>query len=132
VTSPAQHDAIAAVFLSALGSSDIAVDPYAAKATLRFQFPGDIDPVMSELYRRGLTHSATLALLIGVENPKGTVDAHGLIGRIGALPAVSNVSFDAGVLSATIAAATGSMRSLHDEIVAAGLVPVDVAAPGRG
>jgi hypothetical protein len=132
VTNPSGHEAIAAVFLSALGSSDISVDRYAAKVTLRFQFPGDIDPVMRELYRRGLTHSATVALSIGVANPQGgTVDVHGLVERLGELQAVSNVSFDSGVVSATVAAATDAMRSLHDAIVEAGLVPVDMVARGR-
>jgi hypothetical protein len=49
--------------------------------------------------------------------------------RLGALPAVSNVSFDGNTIGATVAAATGAMRRLYDEIITTGLVPVD--APPR-
>jgi hypothetical protein len=41
----------------------------------------------------------------------------------------SNVSFDGNTIGATVAAATGAMRRLYDEIITTGLVPVD--APPR-
>ncbi len=120
------------MFFSALGSSDISIDAYAAKAMLRFQFPGDIDVMMRELYRRGLTNTATVALSIGIADPSGgAFDVRSLVGRLAGLPAVSNVSFDGKVLSATVAAATGAMRSFHDEIVSDGLVPIDTPARNR-
>jgi hypothetical protein len=132
VTTQAQADAAASVFLSALGSSHVAVDPYASKATLAFQFPGDLDPIMRELYRRGLSHSATLAFSIGLRTESGGAgDVRDLVGRLRALPAVSNVSFDGTTLTATIAAATGAMRCVAGEIAKAGFIATDAFSRGR-
>jgi hypothetical protein len=123
---PARREALGSVFGAALGASDIELDALAGKAMLRFHFPGDIDPMMHELYSRGLTHSATLAVSVRVEHSEaGSVSIAWVLERLGALPAVSNVSFDGSTIGATVAAASGAMRRLYDEIVMAGLVPVD-------
>jgi hypothetical protein len=129
---PARREAVGSVLTAALGASDIALDAVAGKAMLRFHFPGDIDPVMNELYRRGLTHSATVAISVRVDRSQGgTVSLAWVLERLGALPAVSNVSFDGSTIGATVAAATGAMRRLHDEIVTAGLTPVDATPRHR-
>jgi hypothetical protein len=125
----AQATDIAQIVGAAAGSSDVAVDPVAGKATLRYEFPGDIDPLMRELYERGLANSATLAVSIAVESAHGrTVNSSELVARLNASPTVSNASFDGRAVCATVAAATQALRELHEHIVAAGLT----LRPGLG
>jgi len=131
-STPGHEAALVAAFGSALGSSEIVVDALSAKVMLHFHFPGDIDPLMSELYHAGLSHSATLALSVRVDTGRsGSAGRAEVLERLGALPAVSNPAFDGYNVSVTVAAATTAMRRLHDEIVSLGLVPVDSPAPKR-
>jgi hypothetical protein len=120
----AQADEIAAIFGSAVGSSEIAVDANAGKVTLRYHFPGDIDAIMRQLYRRGLANSATLALALIVRPANGrTIDSAHVVEKLSASPAVTNASFDGTVVAATIAAATETMRALGAALADAGLEP---------
>jgi hypothetical protein len=120
--SPAQADEIAAIFRSALGSSEIAVDATAGKVTLRYHFPGDIDTIMRQLYARGLTNSATLAVAVTVRAQSGgSIDSARFVAALSASPAISDVSFDGRTVAATVAAATQTMRALHEALTAAGL-----------
>lgn len=120
----AAADEIAAIFGSAIGSSEIAVDANAGKVTLRYHFPGDIDAIMRQLYERGLANSATLALALAVRPANGrSVDSAGVVRKLSALPAVSNASFDGTVVAATVAAATETMRALGVALTDAGLEP---------
>ncbi len=124
VRSQSQAGEVFAILGSSIGSSDIAVDRAAGKVTLRYHFPGDIDTIMRQLYERGLTSSATLALAISVRPVSGhTVDAAGVVRRLNASPAVSNASFDGTIVSATVAAATSTLRTVHQTLTDAGFEP---------
>ncbi len=119
-----QASEISAIFGSSVGSSDIAVDRASGKVTLRYHFPGDIDAIMRQLYARGLTSSATLALALSVRPANGhAVDAAGVVRKLNASPAISNASFDGKIVSATVAAATETMRAMRDTLSAVGLEP---------
>jgi hypothetical protein len=50
-----------------------------------------------------------------------------LIAHLNSSPAVTNASFDGKTLSATVIAATNAMRFVYEEIIVAGLMPVDMA-----
>jgi negative regulator of sigma E activity len=122
VRTPAQVAALAKILNAAVGSSDVTVDPTAGKATLRYEFPGDIDPLMRMLYQRGLANSATLAVSVAVQPVDGAaVNPAALVARLNAAPTVSYASYDGKTVSATIAAATEALRDLHARIVAVGL-----------
>jgi hypothetical protein len=124
VRNDTQASEISAIFGSSIGSSDIAVDRASGKVTLRYHFPGDIDAIMRQLYARGLTSSATLALAVSVRPAGGrSVDAAGVVRKLNASPAISNAAFDGNVVSATVAAATETMRVMHDTLSAVGLEP---------
>jgi hypothetical protein len=124
VRSDIQVSEISAIFGSSVGSSDIAVDRASGKVTLRYHFPGDIDAIMRQLYARGLTSSATLALAVAVRPANGhAVDAAGVVRKLNASPAISNASFDGKVVCATVAAATETMRAMRDTLSAVGLEP---------
>jgi hypothetical protein len=129
VRTPAQASDVAAIFASDAGSSEVAVDALAGKATLRYDFPGDIDPLMHELYERGLANSATLAISIAVEPLTGrTINSAELVARLNACPAISNASFDGRAVCATVAASTETLHEVHEHIVLAGLA----LRPGLG
>jgi hypothetical protein len=113
---------VAKIVGAAAGSSDVAVDSTAGKATLRYEFPGDIDPLMRKLYERGLANSATLAVSVPVQAADGVaVRSAELLAGLDAAPSVSNAAYDGKTVSATIAAATEALNDLHARIVAAGL-----------
>jgi hypothetical protein len=122
VRTPAQASDVAKIVGAAAGSSDVAVDSTAGKATLRYEFPGDIDPLMRKLYERGLANSATLAVSVPVQAADGVaVRSAELLAGLDAAPSVSNAAYDGKTVSATIAAATEALNDLHARIVAAGL-----------
>jgi Zn-dependent membrane protease YugP len=122
VRTPAQASDVARIVTAAAGSSDVEVDPMAGKATLHYEFPGDIDPLMRKLYEPGLANSATLGVRVPVKPADGAaVRSVELIALLNAAPAVSNASYDGETVSATVAAATEALRDLHARIVAAGL-----------
>ena len=110
---------------AAPGASDVVVDATAGKATFRYEFPGDIDPLMWRLYERGLANSATLAVLVSVRATAGsTATPSNLVATLNNSASASNASYDGKTVAATIAAAGEALRYLHDEIVAAGLTPI--------
>ena len=72
VKTPAHAALVKDFVVAAAGASDVVVDATAGKATLRYEFPGDIDPLMRRLYERGLANSATLAVLVSVRANAGS------------------------------------------------------------
>ena len=125
VKTPAHVVEVTGLVASAPGASDVVVDATAGKATFRYEFPGDIDPLMWRLYERGLANSATLAVLLSVRATAGSgAGASGLVATLNNSASVSNASYDGKTVAATIAAAGEAMRYLYDEIVAAGLTPI--------
>lgn len=64
---------------------------------------------------------------VPVQNLTGRViDPTALLQHLNASPAVTAASFDGHVVSATIVAATNAMRYIYEEIIVAGLMPLDV------
>jgi hypothetical protein len=125
VKTPAHAALVKDFVVAAAGASDVVVDATAGKATLRYEFPGDIDPLMRRLYERGLANSATLAVLVSVRaNAGSAANPSNLIATLNNSASVTNASYDGKTVAATIAAAGEAMRYLYDEIVAAGLTPI--------
>jgi hypothetical protein len=118
---------------STAGLTDVALDAAGGKATVRYQFPGNIDHVMSRLRSRRLVKSSTIAMSVPVKNHSGrTVDPAEVVAHLNASPAVTNASFDGTTVSATVVAATNALRFVYEELLIAGLMPVDrptVAGP---
>jgi hypothetical protein len=121
------------IFDSTPGTENIAVDAAGGKATMLFQFPGNIDAMIGKLQRRGLLASTTIELSVPVANLSGrTVDPTAFIGDLNHSPTISGASFDGHIVSANILAATNAMRFLYEEIINFGLMPLDkptVAGP---
>ena len=135
VTSPARAQDAAAIFSRTPGTSAVDIDAAAGKATFGFEFPGNIDRLVERLGEKGISSSRTVAIAVPVRNLTGrVVDPTGLVAHLNASPAVSNASFDGKVVAATVAAATNAMRYMYEEIIIAGLMPVDlptVAGPSE-
>ncbi|MBD5633020.1 MAG: hypothetical protein IAI49_00965 [Candidatus Eremiobacteraeota bacterium] len=126
VSPAAAHDA-RAIFGRTPGTSAVSIDAAGGKATFGFEFPGNIDRLVERLAHKGLSKSATVALEIPVRNLSGRIiNPTELIAHLNASPAVSNAAYDGTTVSATVVAATNAMRYLYEEIIIAGLMPVDM------
>ncbi len=102
------------------------IDAAGGTATVQFEFPGNLDALMSRLRGKRLTHSATATIVIPVVNLTGrTIDAVQLVKSLNASPAVSNASYDGTTVSASIVAATNAVRYMYEEIIIAGLMALD-------
>ena len=108
-------------------------DAAGANATVQFEFPGNVDALMSRLQAKRLARGRTATISVPVVNLTGrTIDPERLIASLNASPAVSNASFDGSTVSATIVAATNAVRYMYEEIIVAGLMALDkptVAGP---
>ncbi len=125
-TAAAASDA-RAIFGRTPGTSAVAIDSVTGKATFGFEFPGNIDRLVERLSKKGLAAGATAAIEVPVRNLSGRiVDAAHMVAHINASPAVTNASYDGHTVSATIVAATNAMRYIYEEIIIAGLMPVDM------
>ncbi len=125
---PAQaHDA-AVAFGRTPGLLRHEFDAAGTSATVQFEFPGNVDALMSRLTNKRLTASRTATISVPVKNLTGRViDPTQLIASLNASPAVSNATFDGTTVSATIVAANNAVRYMYEEIVLAGLMPLDKA-----
>ena len=56
----------------------------------------------------------------------GIVDPAKLLAELNASPAVSNAAYDGETVSATVLATTSALRYVYEEIIIAGLMPVDM------
>jgi hypothetical protein len=124
--SPAALADARAIFARTPGTSAVKIDP-AGKATFGFEFPGNIDRLVERLSNKGISRAATVAIEVPVRNLSGRiVDAEGLIAHLNASPAVSHASYDGKNVSATVVAATNAMRYVYEEVILAGLMPLDL------
>jgi hypothetical protein len=115
------------IFENTPGAADVAVDAAAGTATLRFQFPGNIDAMVGKLRNRGLIASTTIGLTVPVENLSGrTIDPTEFLADLNHSPTISGASFDGKTVSVTILAATNALRFLYEEIIVNGLMPLDM------
>ena len=129
-----QHD-IARLLAATAGLKNPALDAVAGTATVEFEFPGNIDALMGRLASKRLSTAKTLKIAIPVANLSGKiVDPTALLGALNASPAVSNAGYDGKTVTATIVAATNAARYMYEEIIIAGLMPLDkptVAGPSE-
>jgi hypothetical protein len=127
IATPARALDAQRILNSAPGTSHIAFDALAGKVTFKFQFPGNIDRVMEKLRAKNVSNARTLQLTVPVENLSGkTVDTGRFAAHLQASPVVQAASFDGKTVSATIAAQTNAMRFVFEEIIVAGLMPLDI------
>ncbi len=130
---PAQAYDARAIFERTPGLIVGNLDVAGSRATVHFEFPGNVDALMSRLASKRLTHGGLATIAIPVKNLSGRViDVPHLIASLNASPAVSGASYDGDTVSATIVAATNAVRYIYEEIVIAGLMPLDkpsVAGP---
>ena len=125
--SPAQSFDARKILESAPGSTDLIIDQTTGTATFGLEFPGNIDAIMRPLRKRGLTRTDTVRVAVPVKNLTGrVVDPTELIAHLNASPALSGVGFDGETVTATAVAATNAFRYLYEEIIVAGLMPMDV------
>lgn len=108
------------------GTTDVEVAP-SGRATLSFQFPGNIDAVMRRLVRRGLANGGAIGVSVPVVNRTGkVVDPTHLTSTLNMSPTVSGAAYDGSTVSATIVPLTASMRYMYEEIMIAGLTALDM------
>jgi len=128
VTTPAQAFDAQKIFTSTPGTEDIVIDAAGGKATLGFQFPGNIDTLVGRLSRRGLLASKTVSLSVPVQNISGrTIDSATLLAHLNHSPVISGAAYDGHHITATILAATNAFRFVYEEIIISGLMPLDHA-----
>jgi hypothetical protein len=133
VSNEAQAYDVSQIFSRTPGTSAVAIDAAAGIATFGYEFPGNIDRLVDRLTAKGLSKARTVTVSVPVRNLSGRViDPSGLIAHLNSSPALSNAAFDGKAVSATVVAATNAMRFLYEEIIVAGLMPLDkptVAGP---
>lgn len=123
---PAQKYDANAVFNRTPGLLCHEIDPAGISVTVQFEFPGNLDALMSRLVGKRLTSSRLATIAVPVVNLAGrAIDPSRLIASLNASPAVSNATFDGNTVSATIVAATNAVRYMYEEIILAGLMPLD-------
>lgn len=59
LATPAQTYDATRIFQATPGLSWLALDPNGGTATIRFEFPGNLDAVMRKLYKRGLATASS-------------------------------------------------------------------------
>jgi hypothetical protein len=105
----------------------VALDTASGKITFGYEFPGNIDRLVERLERKGLGKVTTVAIDVPVRNiVGGIVDPAKLLAELNASPAVSNAAYDGSTVSATVLATTSALRYVYEEIIIAGLMPVDM------
>jgi hypothetical protein len=124
---PAQAYDARAIFLRTPGASAVSLDTASGKITFGYEFPGNIDRLVDRLAAKGLGKVTTVALDVPVRNiVGGVVNPAKLLAELNASPAVSNAAYDGSTVSATVLATTSALRYVYEEIIIAGLMPVDM------
>jgi len=127
LATPTQSYDARAIFARTPGLRSAELDVAASRATVHFEFPGNVDALMARLVGKRLATSPMATIVVPVQNLSGRViDPTHLIGSLNASPAVSNASYDGHAVSATIVAATNAVRYIYEEIIVAGLMPLDI------
>ncbi len=127
LATPAQAYDAMRVFEATPGLLRHKLDAVGGKATVQFEFPGNVDALMRRLAGRRLATSQLATIVIPVQNLTGRViNPAQLLASLNASPAVSDASYDGKTVRATIVAATNAVRYMYEEIIIAGLMPLDV------
>lgn len=128
LATPVQQLDVTRIFQATAGLKDITLDAAANTATVQFEFPGNIDALMGRLRSKRLTTAKTIAISVPVVNLSGkVVDPTHLLHALNLSPAVHQAAYDGHTVTATIVAATNAVRYMYEEIVIAGLMPLDMA-----
>ncbi|GAC1444645.1 MAG: hypothetical protein NVS2B8_08340 [Vulcanimicrobiaceae bacterium] len=123
---PAQAYDLRAIFERTPGLLRHELDAAGGHATVQFEFPGNVDALMARLRGKRLSHDAFATIAVPVENLTGRfIDVPQLIKSLNASPAISSATYDGHTVSATIIAATNAVRYMYEEIIIAGLMPLD-------
>jgi hypothetical protein len=124
IASPEAREDALAILENSAGSQDVAIDS-AGTATLKLQFPGNIDALMSKLrHKRVIAGLPLIGVSVPVK-PMITVDPADVLDRLRASATLSNVTYDGATVAATAIATTSALRYIFEEVVNAGLMPVD-------
>ncbi|GAC1303164.1 MAG: hypothetical protein NVSMB19_12990 [Vulcanimicrobiaceae bacterium] len=127
LASPAQTYDATRIFEATPGLSGLAFDVAGGTARVRLEFPGNLDALMRRLVAKRLTSARSIAISIPVQNLTGRiVDPAKLLGALNASPAITGAAYDGKTVAATIVPATNAVRYLYEEIIIAGLMPLDV------
>lgn len=127
LSTPVQQLDVNRIFQATAGLKGITLDAAASTATVQFEFPGNIDALIGRLRAKRLTTAQTVTIAIPVVNLSGkVVDPTQLLHALNLSPAVSNATYDGHTVTATIVAATNASRYMYEEIVIAGLMPLDM------
>ncbi|MBD5653913.1 MAG: hypothetical protein IAI50_01885 [Candidatus Eremiobacteraeota bacterium] len=127
IVTPVQAYDARKVLSSTAGASNIAVDASANRITFDYEFPGNIDRVMEKLRARHVTGTRSLALSVPVKNLSGrSIDTADFVAHLNASPTVEAATYDGHAVTATIVAQTNAMRYIYEEIIIAGLMPLDI------
>ncbi len=127
LATPAQTYDATRIFEATAGLTALSLDVAGGTATVHFEFPGNIDALMRRLASRRLTNAQLIAISVPVQNLTGRIiDPAKLLQSLNASPAITSARYDGTTVSATIVAATNAVRYMYEEIVIAGLIPLDI------
>jgi hypothetical protein len=110
------------------GSAGVSLDD-AGVASFHLQFPGNIDALVSKLRgKRVLDATPTMTLSVAVESMR-LVDPADVLQRLKSSPAISEAAYDGTHVSVAAVATTSAARYVFEEILNAGLMPIDMPTP---
>jgi hypothetical protein len=131
IASPQAREDALEILENTAGSQDVSIDA-AGTASLKLQFPGNIDSLMGKLRgKRLIAGLPSIGVSVPVK-PFRTVDGADVLQRLRASATLSNVGYDGATVTATALASTSALRYIFEEVLIAGLMPVDfptVAGP---
>jgi hypothetical protein len=130
ITSPEALEDALSVLENTPGSEDVAIDA-AGHATLKLQFPGNIDALIGKLRsKRVLTGLPLMGVSLPVQSMEGVhVDAADVFERLRASATLSNIEYDGTTVTATAVASTSALRYIFEELVNAGVMPISDSTP---
>jgi hypothetical protein len=121
------------VLARSAGASDAAVDAATSTATFNYQVPGSLDKIVAKLAAKGIHLGGWAKVGIPVQpaTPGVAIDGPTLIAHLNASPAVKDATFDGHTVGANVFPATNAMRYVFEELIVAGLLPIDQPTPAR-
>ncbi len=127
LATPAQTYDATRIFEATPGLSGLSLDIAGGTATIRLEFPGNLDALMRRLAGKRLATAQTVKIAVPVQNLSGRIiDPVRLLQSLNASPAIANAGYDGKIVTATIVAATNAVRYMYEEIIVAGLMPLDI------
>jgi hypothetical protein len=127
-TTNAREDALE-ILENTPGSAGVSIDD-AGVASFHLQFPGNIDALVSKLRGKRVLDAATptMTLSVTVQSMR-LVDPADVLQRLKSSPAISEASYNGTVVAVAAVATTSAARYVFEEILNAGLMPIDMPTP---